>query len=90
MGDGGPSSDREDDPNNRIDEAYEFFYETIRRGERGESEQSRRDAELSSSTPLTLYDLLKVVSITLEPEDNAQVVWRTLNARGLLCLLSTS
>ncbi|MGI8729277.1 MAG: DUF262 domain-containing protein [Solirubrobacteraceae bacterium] len=31
---------------------------------------------------ITLCDLLKVVSITLEADDNAQVIFETLNARG--------
>ncbi|WP_328601242.1 DUF262 domain-containing protein [Actinomadura physcomitrii] len=31
---------------------------------------------------ITLCDLLKVVSITLEGDDNAQVIFETLNARG--------
>ncbi|MGH3944148.1 MAG: DUF262 domain-containing protein [Pseudonocardiaceae bacterium] len=31
---------------------------------------------------ITLCDLLKVVSITLERDDNAQVIFETLNARG--------
>ena len=31
---------------------------------------------------ITLCDLLKVVSITLETDDNAQVIFETLNARG--------
>ncbi len=31
---------------------------------------------------VTLCDLLKVVSITLEADDNAQVIFETLNARG--------
>ncbi|WP_211239696.1 DUF262 domain-containing protein [Jiangella gansuensis] len=31
---------------------------------------------------ITLSDLLKVVSITLETDDNAQVIFETLNARG--------
>src|SRR2546428_432411 len=32
--------------------------------------------------PTTLSDLWKVVSITLEPGDNAQIIFETLNARG--------
>jgi hypothetical protein len=31
---------------------------------------------------ITLCDLLKIVSITLEADDNAQVIFETLNARG--------
>ena len=38
---------------------------------------------------ITLCDLLKVVSITLEADDNAQVIFETLNARGTPLLRST-
>jgi hypothetical protein len=80
MSDGGPPPDREDDPNNRIDDVYAFFYRAIREwaGEVAEEERERRLRLLR----ITLCDLLKVVSITLEAEDNAQVIFETLNARG--------
>jgi hypothetical protein len=78
---GGPPGDREDDPQNRIDEAYAFFCTAINEW-LGEEEDA--DAQLQRLTLLrtTLTDLLKVVSITLEPGDNAQVIFETLNARG--------
>jgi uncharacterized protein with ParB-like and HNH nuclease domain len=80
MSDGGPPVDRQDDPNNRIDEAYAFFCDSIREwaSEAGEDQRERRLRLLR----VTLSDLLKVVSITLEAEDNAQVIFETLNARG--------
>lgn len=39
-------------------------------------------AERAERLRITLCDLLKVVSITLEADDNAQVIFETLNARG--------
>jgi hypothetical protein len=80
MSDGGPAAEREDDPSNRIDEAYAFFYGSIREWAR-EVEEDQRERRLKLLR-VTLCDLLKVVSITLEAEDNAQVIFETLNARG--------
>lgn len=66
----------EDDPDNLIDEAFAYFRERsaeyLAEGEGPRWERLR----------VTLCDLLKVVSITLDPEDNAQVIFETLNARG--------
>jgi hypothetical protein len=39
-------------------------------------------ADRAERLRITLCDLLKVVSITLEADDNAQVIFETLNARG--------
>lgn len=80
MSDGGPPADREDDPNNRIDEAYTFFHKSIREWAT-DVEEDQRERRLWLLR-VTLCDLLKVVSITLEAEDNAQVIFETLNARG--------
>jgi hypothetical protein len=80
LSDGGPASDREDDPNNRIDEAYAFFHASIREWAT-EVEEDQREQRMRLLR-VTLCDLLKVVSITLEAEDNAQVIFETLNARG--------
>lgn len=80
MSDGGPPPDREDDPDNRIDEVYAFFYTRIREWAT-EADDADREARLRLLR-VTLCDLLKVVSITLEAEDNAQVIFETLNARG--------
>jgi hypothetical protein len=43
---------------------------------------AERLAERAERLRITLCDLLKVVSITLEADDNAQVIFETLNARG--------
>jgi hypothetical protein len=80
MSDGGPPPEPEDDPNNRIDEAYTFFHASIREWAT-DIDEEERDRRLRLLR-ITLCDLLKVVSITLESEDNAQVIFETLNARG--------
>jgi len=81
MQSGGPPADREDDPHNRIDEAYAFFCRAINDWL---AEVEDGEARLQRLTLLrtTLSDLLKVVSITLESGDNPQVIFETLNARG--------
>jgi hypothetical protein len=80
MAEGGPTADRIDDPDNHIDEAYAFFVQKVRHwlDESDLPDDERRIKLLR----ITLCDLLKVVSITLEPGDNAQVIFETLNARG--------
>jgi hypothetical protein len=81
MQESGPPADREDDPHNRVDEAYAFFCSAINDWLAEEGEPEARPARLTTLRT-TLSDLLKVVSITLEPGDNAQVIFETLNARG--------
>ncbi len=72
----GVSPDREDDPANLIDEAFAYF----------EGKCAAYLAEGDEARPerlrVTLCDLLKVVSIALDRDDNAQVIFETLNARG--------
>lgn len=104
----GPSASYVNDPDNLIDEAFEYFNEQITEyligrdeetdnlpsaGEVTYEQDAAADAESSASLDpvlmarierlrITLCDLLKVVSITLEADDNAQVIFETLNARG--------
>ena len=80
MADGGPPIQREDDPHNKIDEAYDFFSASVREWA-CEVDGEDRSARLKLLCD-TICDLLKVVSITLEADDNAQVIFETLNARG--------
>jgi hypothetical protein len=80
MADGGPAVDREDDPNNRIDEAYAFFHRSVKEWA-CEVDGDERLVRLERLR-ITVCELLKVVSITLESDDNAQVIFETLNARG--------
>jgi hypothetical protein len=80
---GGPPADREDDPHNRIDEAYAYFRRRASDWLKGEDLDSPGPPEdRARHLRVTLVDLLKLVSITLEPGDNAQVIFETLNARG--------
>ena len=50
--------------------------------EEADDGQDAAVAERAERLRITLCDLLKVVSITLEADDNAQVIFETLNARG--------
>lgn len=78
---GGPAPDREDDPRNLIDEAYGYFVARMIDW-LADSETDDERAELVRTLQVTLCDLLRMVSITLEQGDNAQVIFETLNARG--------
>lgn len=77
----GPPSGHVNDPNNLIDEAFAYFGERVA-GYLAGSERAAAAGSRSELLRITLCDLLKVVSITLEADDNAQVIFETLNARG--------
>lgn len=77
----GPQTERKDDPENLIDEAYDYFSARLAEWVDEEQDADQKSARLNTLR-VTLGDLLKVVSITLEPGDNAQVIFETLNARG--------
>lgn len=77
----GPQPDHLDDPDNLVDEAYDYFCRTMRQWvDEGGNPGARQ--ERIETLRVTLSDLLKLVSITLEPGDNAQIIFETLNARG--------
>lgn len=82
----GPPADHTNDPNNLIDEAFEYFTDRVAEYLAGDGEEADPDADgvatRAERLRITLCDLLKVVSITLERDDNAQVIFETLNARG--------
>jgi Protein of unknown function DUF262/Protein of unknown function (DUF1524) len=78
---GGPAPDREDDPTNLIDEAYGYFVGRIADW-LSDAESEEDKPQLVRTLQVTLCDLLRMVSITLEQGDNAQVIFETLNARG--------
>lgn len=67
----------------RLSEAYEYFRGQVRewvtRGEQADQDEQRRRVETLRQT---LDSLLYVVSINLDPTDNAQIIFETLNARG--------
>lgn len=78
---------RRPDPRPRMVEAYLFFYEQLSEFFLG----TTTDKPLAAETPLpqrveecfrALKNALQVVVIDLEQEDDAQVIFETLNARG--------
>ncbi|RKG49835.1 DUF262 domain-containing protein [Corallococcus sp. AB011P] len=78
---------RKDDPRPRMVEAYLFFSDSIRDFFLGTDQEK----PLAADQPLAvriddafqaLKNALQVVSIDLEKEDDAQVIFETLNARG--------
>jgi hypothetical protein len=93
MSPGGPPPGHVDDPDNRIDEAYAYFRQRVAEYLTGvdENDSQAQQADHAGAEPaapraerlrITISHLLKVVSITLEADDNAQVIFETLNARG--------
>jgi hypothetical protein len=81
MAPGGPPAGHEDDPDNRVDEAYDFFRKVIKSWISDADDEAARMRRVEMLRT-TLTDLLKLVSITLEAGDNAQIIFETLNARG--------
>jgi hypothetical protein len=79
---GGPPADGEDDPSNTIHEAYEYFLKAIRKWVHADEPSAEEVASRHEALRVTLSGLLQIVSINLEPGDNAQVIFETLNARG--------
>lgn len=73
----GLPSGHENDPDNLIDEAFEYFQARV-----AEYLQDDDMAARAERLRVTLCDLLKVVSIALDGTDNAQMIFETLNARG--------
>lgn len=88
----GPPTDHVDDPDNLIDEAFAYLAARAAEYLAGTDEDEvesepiqvadRAVLERAERLRITLCDLLKVVSITLDRDDNAQVIFETLNARG--------
>lgn len=78
----GPAAERPDDPENLIDEAYTFFYRTLRTWLKDEEGAAPDPEKYLTTLAGVCRDLLKVVVIDLDPGDNAQIIFETLNARG--------
>lgn len=79
---GGPPADRVDDPYNRIDEAWAFFLAEAREWVIAENADTDERQRRLDGLRTALSDLVPLVSITLDPGDNAQIIFETLNARG--------
>ncbi|MDX6591753.1 MAG: hypothetical protein QOJ13_949 [Gaiellales bacterium] len=76
----GPVANRTDDPNNTIDEAFEFFDTEVRDWalHEGAQEAERRLETVAE----VLWSGVSLVVIDLGDGDEAQVIFETLNARG--------
>lgn len=70
-----------DDPSNLIHEAHTYFGGRVGEWVTDDTEGGTR-SDRTERLRIVLCDLLKVVTITLEAGDNAQVIFETLNARG--------
>ena len=78
---------RRPDPRPRMVEAYLFFYDCIKNYFLGSNGEEPIAAETGLSDRLdecfqALKNALQVVTIDLDKEDDAQVIFETLNARG--------
>ncbi|RCW45884.1 uncharacterized protein DUF1524 [Halopolyspora algeriensis] len=85
MAEDGPPQGHTDDPGNLIDEAFDYFTDRAAEYLKGEGVEHPDEEEIATRAErlrITLCELLKVVAITLEQDDNAQVIFETLNARG--------
>ena len=78
---GGPPDGWTDDADNLIEEACAYFEKRLHEWVGEAPDEEDRKARIRTIR-VALCDLLKIVSITLEPGDNAQVIFETLNARG--------
>jgi hypothetical protein len=76
-----PDPHQDDDPNNLIQEAHAYFKDRVREWLTDDAEGGTLE-ERAERLHVAIAHLLKVVTITLEPGDNAQVIFETLNARG--------
>lgn len=79
---GGPPPDAEDDPNNTVQEAYDFFRKKISEMAIGDGSDPELVAGRLEALRAALASVFKVVAIVLEDSDEAQVIFETLNARG--------
>lgn len=67
-----------DDEANRVHEAFAFYLETLRAWAADQSDVERSFEALTA----VVRSLLKLVVIDLDAEDDAQVIFESLNARG--------
>lgn len=74
--------DDPDDPANTIQEAHSFFRQVVRAWSRTDQPDAEELVRRFDALRIALTGQLTVVSINLEPGDNAQVIFETLNARG--------
>ena len=82
MGPEAPPADLVDDPTNTVHEAYSFFRTAIKEWLSLDSEEVGDLSSRHEALRVALSAQLQIVTINLEPGDNAQVIFETLNARG--------
>lgn len=76
----GVPADHQNDPNNTIDDAYEFFVDAV--GEWVEKHGPDEVASRLDALASVMWHGLSLVVIDLGHEDDAQIIFETLNARG--------
>lgn len=79
---GGPPPDAPDDADNTIQEAFAYFSEVVKAWALGGGTEPDDLRKRYTDLHAVLGDLLQMVSINLESEDDAQIIFETLNARG--------
>jgi hypothetical protein len=82
VAEGGPGPDIEDDANNTIHEAFEFFMHRAKTYAYADVEDETQVRTRYAALRQAITGLLQIVTIYLEKEDPAQVIFETLNARG--------
>ena len=79
--DGSPDQPIPSDESHRLLDAYRFFREAINDWIEDDADEISPDGKVRALTT-ALWSLVRMVLIALEPTDDAQVIFETLNARG--------
>lgn len=79
--DGSPDQPIPSDESDRLIHAYRFFREAIDEWLEEDADEVSSGGKVRALTT-ALWSLVRVVLIALEPTDDAQVIFETLNARG--------
>jgi hypothetical protein len=82
MREGGPGDDLEDDPSNTVHEAWSFFRGRAHDYAHADAADPENVALGYSALREAVTGLLQLVTISLDKNDPAQVIFETLNARG--------
>lgn len=79
--DGSPDQPIPSDESHRLLDAYRFFREAIHEWIEDDADEVSPEVKVRALTTV-LWSLVRMVLIALEPTDDAQVIFETLNARG--------
>lgn len=82
MQEGGPGGELIDDPTNTIHEAWVYFKHQAHKYAHEDTGESDQLATRYAALREAITGLLQIVTISLDKEDPAQVIFETLNARG--------